>query len=96
MDVATIRSLLPVWSELDRLLLREFMCWPWESKNPEVAAVWERLTHSNNWAALEDWARGVESFNEFAKGCTLRALAECRSRGARQAAPSTPPDWPRE
>jgi hypothetical protein len=72
--------LLPLLSDLDRLLLREFQCWPWESENPEVHAVWERLTHPDNLAALADWAQGVESFNEYAKGITLRALAECRSR----------------
>jgi len=72
--------LLPLLSDLDRLLLREFQCWPWESENPEVHAVWERLTHPDNLAALADWAQGVESFNEYAKGVTLRALAECRSR----------------
>ena len=44
----------PLWSDLDRLLLREFMCWPWESNNPEVHAVWERLTHPDNLAALEE------------------------------------------
>jgi hypothetical protein len=72
--------LFPLWSDLDRLLLPEFQCWPWESENPEVHAVWARLTHPDNLAALEDWAQGVESFNEQAKGCTLRALAECKSR----------------
>ena len=73
----TIRKLWPLWAELDRLLLREFMCWPWESQNPQVGTVWERLTHPDNLAALEAWSEGVESFDEFAKGCTLRALAEC-------------------
>ena len=72
--------LMPLWSDLDRLLLPEFQCWPWESENPEVHAVWARLTHPDNLAALEDWAQGVESFNELARDCTLRALAECRSR----------------
>jgi len=80
--------LWPLWCDLDRLLLPEFQCWPWESKNPEVAAVWERLTCPDNLTALEGWAQGVESFNEFAKGMTLRALAECRSR-AKQAEPGT-------
>jgi hypothetical protein len=81
--------LLPLWIDLDRLLLREFQCWPLESENPEVHAIWERLTHPDNWAALEDWTEGVESFNEYAKGMTLRALADCRSRAAKQAAPGT-------
>ena len=80
-------SLRPYWSDLDKLLLREFMCWPWESANPEVAMVWERLTHPDNLASLENWARNLESFNEFAKGCTLRALADCRSRAAKLAEP---------
>jgi hypothetical protein len=82
---ATIRQLWPLWSDLDRLLLRELQCWPWESKNPEVHVVWERLTHPDNWAALEEWAQGVETFNDFAKGCTLRALADCKLRSATQA-----------
>jgi hypothetical protein len=76
LNPATIRQLCPLWCDLDRLLLPEFQCWPWESQNPEVHAVWERLTHPDSLAALEDWAQGVESFNEFAKGRTLRALAE--------------------
>ena len=46
---ATIRQLSPLWFELDRLLLPEFQCQPWESENPEVHAVWERLTHPDNW-----------------------------------------------
>jgi hypothetical protein len=79
----SLNPLLPLWSELDRLLVREFMCWPWESQNPEVGAAWERLTHPDNMAALEDWAQGLESFNDIAKSCTLRALAECRSRGSK-------------
>jgi hypothetical protein len=83
MDAATIRTLGPFWSELDRLLLREFMCFPWESTNPEVAAVWRCLTHPDNLSALEDWARGIESFNDFASGCTVRALSECRARAAK-------------
>jgi hypothetical protein len=91
-SMETIRLLLPLWTKLDELLSREFMCWPWESDNPEVKAVWERLTHSDNLTALEDWAQGVESFNDFARGCTLRALAECRSRRARQAEPGTGPN----
>jgi hypothetical protein len=85
----TVRRLWPLWCDLDRLLLREFMCQPWESQNPEVHAVWERLTQPGNLAVLEVWAEGVESFNEFAKSCTLRALAECRARAARQAEPGS-------
>jgi len=88
----TVRRLWPLWCDLDRLLLREFMCQPWESQNPEVHAVWEQLTHPDNLAVLEDWAQGVESFNEFAKSCALRALAECRARAARQAEPSAAAD----
>jgi hypothetical protein len=84
---ATIRQLWPLWTDLDRLLLREFQCWPWESRNPEVYAVWERLTRPENLAALEEWGQGVESFNESAKGCTLRALDECRARATKQAVP---------
>src|SRR3954447_19819898 len=84
--------LLPLLSDLDRLLLLEFQCWPWESQNPEVHAVWERLTHPDNLAALEDWSQGMESFNELAKGCTFRALAECRARAASQAEPKVAPD----
>ena len=80
-----IRSLSPFWSDLDRLLIREFMCWPWESQNAEVQAVWEKLTHPDNLEALESQGRDAESFNRFAKGCTLCALAECRSRTAKQA-----------
>ncbi len=91
---ATIRQLWPFWSDLDRLLLRELQCWPWESKNPEVHAVWERLTHPDNLAAMEEWAQGVESFNEFAKDSTLRALAECRLRSAKQAEPKVQADGP--
>jgi hypothetical protein len=87
MSPATIRQVWPYWSDLDRLLLRELMCWPWESQNSEVHAIWGRLTHPDNLAALEEWAQGVESFNEFAKGCTLRALTECRLRSAEQAEP---------
>ncbi|MDB5307738.1 MAG: hypothetical protein JWO38_1940 [Gemmataceae bacterium] len=84
--------LLPLWSDLDRLLLREWQCWPWESANPEVHAAWERLTQPDNLAALESWARGVESFNEYAKGMTLRALTECRSRATKPAEPAAAPD----
>lgn len=87
LNPVTLRQVWPHWCDLDRLLLREFMCQPWESENPEVHAVWERLTHPDNLAALEDWAQGVESFNEFARSCTLRALAECRMRAAMQADP---------
>ncbi len=68
-----------LWSDLDRLLQQEIQCWPWESENPEVHAAWARLTHPDNLTALEEWARGLESFNELARGCTLRALAECRA-----------------
>ena len=74
--------LWPLWCDLDQLLLPEFQCWPWESRNPEVATVWERLTRPENLAALESWGEGEESFNEFAKGMALRALAECRSRAS--------------
>jgi len=81
-SLAAIRQLSPFWFELDRLLLREFMCQPWESANPEVHAVWERLTHPDNLAVLEDWSQDVESFNEYAKVSTLRALAECQARAA--------------
>jgi hypothetical protein len=88
--------LVPLWFELDRLLLREFQCWPWESENPEVHAVWERPTHPDNLAALEDWAQGVEAFNDLAKGCSLRALADCSSRVAIRADPPAPPDRPRD
>lgn len=69
----TPHPLLPLWFDLDRLLLREFQCWPWESTNPEVHDVWERLTNPTNLAALEDWAQDVESFNDWTKSCTLRA-----------------------
>ena len=55
----TTRLLWPLWCELDRPLLPEFQCWPWESGSPEVHALWERLTHSDNLAALEDWAQDV-------------------------------------
>jgi hypothetical protein len=85
MNPATIRKLWPLWSEIDHLLLSECQCWPWESKNPEVHALWDRLSHPDNLAALEDWALTVESFNEFAKGMTVRALAECRARATEQA-----------
>ncbi len=81
-SLAAIRVLWPLWSDLDRLLLRELMCLPWESRNPEVHAVWERLTRPENLAALEEWGQGVESFDEFARASTLRALAECRARAA--------------
>lgn len=74
--------LYSLWCDLDRLLLLEFQCWPWESQNVEVASVWERLTRPEHLPALEDWAQGVESFNEYARGITLRALAECRARAA--------------
>ncbi|AWM37582.1 hypothetical protein GobsT_44300 [Gemmata obscuriglobus] len=84
--------LLPLWCDLDRLLLREFMCLPWESQNPAVHAVWERLTRPDNLVALENWGLGVESFNEFARESTLRALAECRARVAEQAEPGAAPD----
>ena len=90
--VGSANPLWPLWCDLDRLLLLEFQCWPWESHNPEVAAVWERLTHPDSLAALENWAEGVEGFNEFAKGLTLRALAECRSRAGKHAEPVAAPD----
>jgi hypothetical protein len=82
MNPATIHQLWPLWCDLDRLLLKEFQCWPWESRNPEVHAVWERLTDPDNLTLLEDWAQSVETFNEYAKACTLRALAECQARAA--------------
>lgn len=91
-SLATVRLLLPFLSDLDRLLLREFQCWPWESENPEVHAVWERVTHPDNLAALEDSAHDMESFNDFAKGCTIRALAECRARAGSKADPSSEAD----
>lgn len=72
--------LLQVWSDLDRLLLHEFMCFPWQSKNPEVSAIWDSLTHPNNLRALEESARDVALFNNFAKECILRALSDCRLR----------------
>lgn len=90
--MTAIHSLSPLLSELDRLLVREFMCWPWESEKPEVQAVWEKLTHPDNLAAMENQGRDVESSNAFAKGCTLRALADCRSRKAGQAEQDAAPD----
>ena len=98
MDLAALHPLLPLWSELDRVYVQSeygrwlnsepgASLWPWESDNPALRTLWEQITLPENQAALEDWARGVESFNEFAKGCTLRALAECRSRVAKHADP---------
>lgn len=76
MSPATVRLLSPLWLDLDRLLLREFQCPPWESENQEVHAVWERLTHPDNLTALEDWAQGVDSFNDYGKIKAARVRTE--------------------
>ena len=95
MDSSAVHPLMQHWCDLDRVYIKSEFArwfvnepgssrWPWELDNPELQEVWERLTRPQNLTALEDWARGVDSFNEFARGCTLRALSDCRSRCVRQ------------
>jgi hypothetical protein len=78
MDVDAIHPLMTHWCDLDRVYLTSEYArwvgnepgssfWPWESDNPELRELWERLTHPANLPALEDWARGVDSFNDFAR-----------------------------
>ena len=65
---------------------------PWKSGDPEVRSAWEQLTRPENLAALGEWGRGVSSFNDFAKACTLRAIAECHERATSPAQPGAAAD----
>jgi hypothetical protein len=83
--------MMPFWDELDGLNLQGELrrwlekepgasIWPWESDNPDVQAVWERLTRPGNLAALEDWGRDMRDWGTLAIGCTGMAIETCRLR----------------
>lgn len=86
-DTERINRILLLWLELNRQMARVnpigddrliSVCEPWSSNNPNIAAIWEKLTRPENLLALEQWL--CQSAPGRSSEWAIRALQTCRRR----------------
>ena len=72
--------LLILWLDLQRAFKNtgEFGLAPWNSKDPRVAVLWEKITHPQNDHALEEWL--IQSGSGEPERWAQQALLACRKR----------------